>query len=186
MLRLRHVIDFYKAATLPLCIFLLWRYERFEDITCCLYTALHGAYGVLVVSFLLGSYWAAPFLLMRDGAAHSPAFLASTVFLYIVGTFLHFCADMQKHATLKLKLGLISDGLWSYSRNPNYLGEFLIYCAFALLAWHWLPLLFLTLNVVVVWVPNMLKKDKRLSRHRDFESYRDKTGIFFPALPKVI
>jgi protein-S-isoprenylcysteine O-methyltransferase Ste14 len=203
MLRLRHVIDLFKGLTLPLCIFLCWRYKRLEDITCCLYTALHGGYGVLWVtkswyfpdkawevpcdtkgllgaSFLLILYWAAPFLLMRDGAAHSPAFLASTVLLYTIGCFLHFCSDMQKHATLKVKAGLISDGLWSYSRNPNYLGEFFIYTAFALLAWHWLPVIFLALNVAVVWIPNMLKKDKRLIRHQDFDAYRQRTGIFFP------
>ena len=34
---------------------------------------------------------------------------------------------------------LITDGLMAYSRNSNYLGEFLIYASFALLSMSWIP-----------------------------------------------
>ena len=44
---------------------------------------------------------------------------------------LHHTADVQKYFVLRAKRGLITDGLFSRSRNPNYLGEMFIYGSFA-------------------------------------------------------
>ena len=55
-------------------------------------------------------------------------------------------ADAQKFFTLRLKRGLITDGMYRYVRHPNYLGEMMIYGSFALMVWHWLPV------VVLAWV----------------------------------
>ncbi len=41
-------------------------------------------------------------------------------------------SDIQKTVTLEYKKGLISSGFNSIVRNPNYLGETLIYSAFAI------------------------------------------------------
>ena len=49
-------------------------------------------------------------------------------------------ADAQKYFTLRVKRGLITDGVHRYVRHPNYLGEMMIYGSFALMVWHWLPL----------------------------------------------
>jgi protein-S-isoprenylcysteine O-methyltransferase Ste14 len=42
-------------------------------------------------------------------------------------------SDSQKYYTLKYKKGLISDGMMKYTRNPNYLGEIMLYGAFVIL-----------------------------------------------------
>ncbi len=55
------------------------------------------------------------------------------VVLYIFGLVLMLLADSQKFYTLKYKKGLISDGLMKYTRNPNYLGEIMLYGSFVLL-----------------------------------------------------
>ena len=49
----------------------------------------------------------------------------------IPGIWLHHTSDCQKYFVLKAKPSLITDGLWSLSRNPNYLGELFILGAFA-------------------------------------------------------
>ena len=49
----------------------------------------------------------------------------------IPGIWLHHTADCQKYFVLQDKPSLITDGLWSLSRNPNYLGELFILGAFA-------------------------------------------------------
>ena len=40
-------------------------------------------------------------------------------------------ADAQKYFTLRLKRGLITDGMYRYIRHPNYLGEMMLYGSFA-------------------------------------------------------
>ena len=108
--------------------------------------------------------------------------LGGCVAMWGVGVFLHFASDMEKHVSLALRPGLLTTGLWARCRNPNYLGELLIYLAFSLLARHWLPLAALALFVAAVWVPNMVRKDRSLARYPEFEAYRKRSGILFPRL----
>ncbi|MCV7226628.1 hypothetical protein [Mycolicibacterium komossense] len=46
------------------------------------------------------------------------------------------------------------------TRNPNYLGEILIYAAYALLSMHWISWIVLVDWVFGFFVRDMLKKDK--------------------------
>ena len=97
------------------------------------------------------------------------------------GVFLHFSSDMQKYISLKINPGvLITDGLFSKSRNINYFGELLIYLAFSILSLHWIPILILSLFILIVWLPNMMRKDKSLSRYDDFNEYKNRSNMFWP------
>ena len=89
---------------------------------------------------------------------------------------------MQKHMKLSLAPGLITDGLWSRVRNPNYLGELLIYAGFSALAMHWAPFVVLALFVAVIWIPNMLRKDKSLSRYPKFAEWKKRSWLFIPPM----
>ena len=75
---------------------------------------------------------------------------------------------------------LIQSELFNKSRNINYFGELLIYTSFALLSMHWIPIIVLLLFIVIIWTPNMLKKDKSLSRYEDFEDYKKRSRLFWP------
>jgi protein-S-isoprenylcysteine O-methyltransferase Ste14 len=169
------------------------------------YLALHGTYGLLwllkdrwfpdrqweqpitgavaLSGFVaLGLYWLAPWLLIRSGAVPPPALVAAAVALCLLGVFLHFGSDAQKHFSLQFRPGLIQEGFFARSRNPNYLGEILIYLSFAVLAMHWLPFLVLSGFVVGVFVPNMRRKDASLARYPEFEAYRSRSGLLLPRL----
>jgi protein-S-isoprenylcysteine O-methyltransferase Ste14 len=88
---------------------------------------------------------------------------------------------MHKNISLRLEPNhLITEGIWSATRNPNYFGEFLIYLSFAFLAYHWLSFLLFSLIILLEWVPNMIRKERSLSRHAEFDDYRKRSGIFFP------
>ena len=65
-------------------------------------------------------------------------------------------------------------------RNTNYLGELLIYLGFTLLAIDWAPIIALFLFIAIIWIPNMIKKDKSLSRYSEFENYKKKSYKFIP------
>lgn len=100
----------------------------------------------------------------------------------ITGIMLHYGSDAQKYFTLKYNQGLITEGFFSRSRNPNYLGEILIYLGFAMLAQHWLPFVILGVFVALVFFPNMLKKDQSLSRYPEFAAYKERSGLLLPKL----
>ena len=145
----------------------------------------------LVIWFGLTLYWIAPWLIIRYDVASPPWYLGLCIFLYACGVFYHFASDMQKHISLALRPGLIQSGLWARCRNPNYFGEFLIYGSFVLLplldgdGWTpfgWVPAIVLGIFLCAVWIPNMLRKDKSLSRYPEFAAYRRRSGIFIPYL----
>jgi protein-S-isoprenylcysteine O-methyltransferase Ste14 len=81
-----------------------------------------------------------------------------------------------------MRKGLIKEGLFSRSRNPNYLGEILIYTGYAILSCHWLPFLVLAGWVFGFFVRNMLAKDRSMSRYPDFAEYKGRTGLLIPKL----
>ena len=85
---------------------------------------------------------------------------------------------------LKYQSGLITDGFWKQCRHPNYFGELLIYLSFVIMVFEtvlwWVPAIILTLFIVVVWIPNMIKIDKSLSRFEEHKAYKKKTAFIIP------
>lgn len=203
-MRERHFIDSHKGITGLFIISLIAWSDAWSNPTAMIYLALHGTYGILWVVKSkvfpdkswertcslwwgltiwagLSLYWIAPWIITSSDVRAPAWLLAVAVSMYACGIFLHFAADMQKHVALALRPGqLVRRGLWSRMRNPNYFGELLIYLAFALLAMHWLPLLVLALFVLFYWTPNMLRKDRSLSRYDEFVEYRSRSWLFIP------
>jgi protein-S-isoprenylcysteine O-methyltransferase Ste14 len=202
----KYFIDSQKLVTGIFVLALMAVFHQLQNPTAWVYLALHGTYGTLwvmkgrifpdrsweqscslayglVIWAGLCLYWVAPWLIMSQGIQTPAWYLGMCVFLYAMGVFLHFSADMQKYIALKEKPGhLITDGLFSRVRNMNYFGELLIYSGFGLLAMHWLPLLILLAWVFFVWTPRMLRKDRSLSRYPEFADYRARTKLFIPFL----
>ena len=202
----KHWIDSHKGATPLFIIVLMMIFGRWDNPTAWIYLALHGSYGLLWVAksrvfpdrqweapaglwrglYIWGGlslYWIAPLIIMY-GDLRAPAWLLGlAVAAYGVGVFLHFAADMQKHVALSLRPGaLITDGLFSRVRNPNYLGEFLIYAGFSSLAMSFIPFIVLGLFLAIVWIPNMVKKDRSLARYPEFASYKARSKLLIPYL----
>lgn len=202
----KYFIDSHKGVTGLAVLALMAIYGQWHNPTAWVYLGLHGAYGILwvlksatfpdrqweqrtgwgyglVIWGGLTLYWVAPWLLTSRGVEAPPWLLGLCVFVYAAGVFLHFASDMQKHTALALRPGqLVTDGLWARTRNPNYLGELLIYLSFALLAMHWLPLVILAAFIAVVWAPNMRRKDRSLARYPDYAAYRARSKWLIPWL----
>ena len=200
----RHFIDSHKAATGLLVLALIAVYDQWDNPTAWVYLALHGTYGLLwvlksrifpdkqweqptslgyglVIWAGLSLYWIPPWLITSQNVQAPPWYLGLCIAIYALGVFWHFASDMQKSMFLKLKPGhLMTDGLWSRLRNPNYFGELLIYLGFGLLAMHWAPLIVILLFVLIVWLPNMRRKDRSLARYPDFANYRARSKLFLP------
>ena len=109
--------------------------------------------------------------------------------LALTGTFLEFFADNTLHKARKdpswIKGICIREGLWEYSRNPNYLGEMLFWIGLALVGqsagapiWTLSGAIGMILMFVFASIP---MKEKRLMESRsDFASYKADVSVLIP------
>lgn len=204
------VINFQKAGTPVFLLGLMWWYQAW-GVREWLYLALHGGYGLVwlikdlafpdpawqkritigggIMAFVgvLGWYWVFGWLLI-SGAADSayplpePAWFGLCTAMCLIGCTLMIGSDAQKYFTLKLRPGLITEGMFRYIRHPNYTGEILIYLSFALMVWHWLPWLVLAWVWIGVFAVNMRVKEQRMARHPGWNEYRARTWWLIPGL----
>ena len=168
------VINFQKTGTFPfLAVLIAWYHNT--STAAWIYLAMHGSYGLVWIikdlafpdpawqrritiggginAFLsvLGWYWVFGWLLISGTSKPAyplpdHAWFCLCISLCILGSVIMIAADAQKYFTLRVRRGLITDGMYRYIRHPNYLGEMMIYGSFALMVWHWLPV------VVLAWV----------------------------------
>lgn len=79
------------------------------------------------------------------------------------------------------KISFLRSNLFAISRNPNYFGELLIYLSFAICSMSIYPVLYLLVMILVVWLPNMRKKDESLSRFgNEYTQYSNRTAKLIP------
>ena len=107
---------------------------------------------------------------------------------YTVGMFFHFGSDCQKNYILlhKKPRALITDGFFAYTRNPNYFGEVLIYTGYAIWSRSLMVYGIFLCQWAMLFVPNMMNKEKSMSRYPEFKAWQAQTGFIFPWLPSVL
>lgn len=198
-------IDLHKALVIPVTAAAMVAFDNFSTLMW-LYLGMHGTYsilwlikqrtypdrrfaermnvwiGILFVFLPLAGYYAAPILLAWLDPRVPGWAVALGVSAFTFGIFLHFVSDAQKYYTLAARPGLIETGLFTRTRNPNYLGEMLTYMGYAIIAWNPIPFLVNFAWIFAFFVPNMIKKDRAMSRHVGFNAYRARTGLLFPRL----
>jgi len=100
----------------------------------------------------------------------------------LIGSVIMIAADAQKYYTLRLRRGLITTGIHRYIRHPNYLGEMLIYASFAMMVWHWLPVLVLAWVWTGLFAVNMIMKEVSLSRYAEWKAYKKRSKWLLPGV----
>jgi protein-S-isoprenylcysteine O-methyltransferase Ste14 len=197
-------IDSHKGSNAVAIVALMAWFDAWHNETAWVYLALHGTYGLLwllksnvfpdkqweqPVPWSMGLatwafltlYWVGPYVITSRDLHAAPWLLGLCVAMWGLGVCLHFASDMQKHMHLQLRPGtLLQHGLWARNRNPNYLGELLIYSSFCLLSRHWAPMAVLGLALFGLWLPNMLKKDRSLSRYPEFAAWKRRSCMLVP------
>jgi len=204
---LRTLVNLQKGATFPFMLFLMYLYQNFS-LGPFVYLALHGMYGILWVakdftigdasfmtpvgfgttvttSILLLCYWYNGFALISGLAGlqnPSSERVAVAILAFLIGAVLMMGSDLQKNLILKTKKGLIDNGFFKYTRNPNYLGEIMIYGSFTIvtdnrIAWgiH-----------IFVWSAlfslRMYVKELSLERKAGWDAYQKRSWILLPKL----
>ena len=108
-------------------------------------------------------------------------FLLSLLAVLLQGT-----ADMQMHRFKKRgQKGFIRDGLWKYSRHPNYLGELLMWwgvglAAVCIMPHRWYLLAGAVANTLLFFFVSIPMADKKQSRKEGFAEYKKETRMLLP------
>lgn len=130
------------------------------------------------------------------GAAHSAAPLgwldAAGASLVLFGIAFEAIADWQV-ARWRAGRGahgeVLAEGLWRYSRHPNYFGEFCVWWGFGLVAlgagawWALVSPVLMTLLLLKVSGVALLEKDLS-ARKPAYAAYMRRTNAFFPGPPR--
>lgn len=204
------IINFQKGGSFFFFGFLIWYYQN-TSTAAWVYLALHGGYGLVwlikdlafpdpnwqskitigagINAFLavLGLYWVFGWLLIsRTSQPVYPlpeaVWFALCISLCLLGSVIMIAADAQKFFTLRIQRGLITDGMHRWVRHPNYLGEMMIYGSFAMLVWHWFPLLVLAWVWLGLFAVNMVMKEASMSRYPDWAAYKKRSWWLIPFL----
>jgi len=126
----KHFIDIHKGLTAPFVLLLMYLLDQWNNTTAWVYFALHGSYGFMWVLKSqifpdstwgkpcsiwygiyiwsgLSLYWISPMIILtgyfNNGVpleVHS-GYLGLCIFIFTMGVFFHFSADMQKYSYLK-------------------------------------------------------------------------------------
>ncbi len=210
LLKFNWVVNFQKGATAFWVLGLMFYYQNFTAQTW-VYLALHGSYGFcwllkdavfpdpkwqvkitfggafVAIAAVLGPYWVIPFLLISPilGEAHTGAnwtWLTVAIAMHTVGIAIMLTADAQKFFTLKQQTGLITSGMFRYIRHPNYLGEMMIYGAYAVVTWHWIPWAILAWVWIGLFLVNIIMKERSMSRYPEWADYRKRSWYLMPGI----
>lgn len=207
LIKMAWVINLHKCLTVFVVALLMIWFKNYTTAAW-VYMALHGTYGfcwllkhvafrdpkwdtkvtfggAIFMFLLLATYWIAPFLLISDVlGANRPApsnwLLAFCIALFVLGLTIMTASDCQKNFTLKYRRGLITEGMFTHVRHPNYLGEMMLYASYALMIQHWIPWIVLAYWWTTVFFINILVIESSIARYPEWEAYKARTGRILP------
>lgn len=116
--------------------------------------------------------------------------------IWVAGFGLEVVADRQKSAFRARDTGRwIDEGVWSWSRHPNYLGEIVLWVGICVSAattfsgWRWVgvvsPVFVAFLLLRVSGIPMLERRaDKRWGGDPDYEAYKERMPVLVPGVGK--
>jgi len=165
-----------------------WRYTMLHEKTGIFYPLINFV-GIHMVPTLIvyGCTLPAAYALLNEAPWNWLSILG--ILLSLAAVTLQGTADVQMHRFRRRKTGgFIREGLWKYSRHPNYLGEILMWWGVALATlfafpeqlWLCTGTVANTLLFLVVSIP---MADKRQAKKEGFTAYKKATRMLLP-IPK--
>ncbi len=112
--------------------------------------------------------------------------------VWVFGFSCEYIADKQLAkfiADPNNKGKILQEGLWRYSRHPNYFGEVTQWWGIFLIAVSlpgaWITVIGpLTITGLILFVSGVPLLEKKYEGRKDFEAYKKRTSVFIPLPPK--
>lgn len=187
---------------LSLHIFSRWRRSAHEDAR---YTELrrrwrgstghHAFWRIFMLQAVLASIIVWPVVHLNMASSYGSGWwLWSGAVLWAVGFIVEVVSDRQLSAFTRApehKGQLMTEGLWRYSRHPNYFGELVQWWGIYVIAlgapYGWVtavgPLL---LSYLIIFVSGIPPSERRASRRPGWAAYRRRTSRLLPVPPKKV
>jgi steroid 5-alpha reductase family enzyme len=145
---------------------------------------LQGAF-MLVVSL-------PPVLVLSSDTAPLSVLDGIGITVFLIGFFFETVGDLQLSrfiANPENKGKLMTQGLWSWTRHPNYFGESTLWWGLFLISVSskngWIAILSpLTITFSLLFVSGVPLLEKKYEGRKDFEEYKNRTSLFFPFFHK--
>ncbi len=184
---------------LRLSLYLAWRnHGGPEDYR---YAAMRSRHGksfwwisLITIFWLQGTVmWviALPIQIGQHGGGHMTSFGLLGVVIWLVGFYFEAVSDFQLARFKRKGNGVMDQGLWRYSRHPNYFGNALIWWGLTLIAiqpqtW-WLIISPTLMTFLLLKVSGVALLERSLSkRSAEYRAYMLRTSPFFPLPPKTL
>lgn len=108
--------------------------------------------------------------------------------IWIAGFYFETVGDAQLAAFKRNpanKGKLMQEGLWAYSRHPNYFGEVLLWWGIWLISFAASANMYtiigpLTITFLILKVSGIPMLEEKMQEHPAFDGYKEKTSKFFP------
>ena len=115
------------------------------------------------------------------------------IIIWLIGFFFEAVGDYQLNRFKKdpnNKGKIMNQGLWRYTRHPNYFGEATLWWGIFLMAIPVFGGLFtvispLTIDFLLLKVSGIPLLEKKYQDNPEFQKYKKQTSAFFPLPPKV-
>lgn len=137
--------------------------------------------GFVFTLLYVGVFYAFPgYLAFTNPVPLSITEAAIALPLYTFGTLINAAADVQKLTAKQYSTGLVSDGIWRFSRNINYFGDLLRYLSFSVVAgspWAYL----LPGSILLLYLQRMSQKEQSMPvKYPDYGEYQQSSARLIP------
>lgn len=147
---------------------------------------------IYLVQALLATVVSLPVILVVGGTVSPLVTFASLgVAVWLAGFLIEIISDAQLKIFLSIPENrgkIMQDGLWAYSRHPNYFGEILLWWGIGIMTYGTPYALIgfigpLAITLLIVFVSGIPPAEKRASSKPGWKAYAKKTNVLIPWPP---
>jgi steroid 5-alpha reductase family enzyme len=147
-------------------------------------------FSIFMLQAVLQCIIALPIVITALYATATPTlFVVLGTVVWIIGFSIEAIADRQLRMFIALKkqgkaTGILTTGLWCYSRHPNYFGEATLWWGIWIISLssgiYWTIVSPLLITILVRYVSGVPLLEKKYEGREDFTEYKKRTSIFIP------